>query len=205
MPVRSSLTLLPRASARPLSARSGRSVTMRPSTTLTAPPIAPLPNSSVAGPFSTSIWSARKGSTLTAWSALTVDTSSVASPPERICTRGPSWPRMIGRLTPTPKSPPCTPATPDSVCPSVAPLLRSSASPASTSTGAAMSSAEVRIGVAVTVIWSNSRADCEGASAARAAEGRAARRAIAAASGARRMGKGDMGAPSGVAERNVIK
>lgn len=76
---------------------------MRPSTTLTAPPMAPLPNSRVAGPFSTSIWSARKGSMLVAWSALTVEASMLLMPLDRTCTRGPSRPRSTGRPTPGPK------------------------------------------------------------------------------------------------------
>ena len=40
---------------------------------------------------------------LTAWSALTVEASIEPMPPDSTCTRGPSWPRMIGRPTPVPK------------------------------------------------------------------------------------------------------
>ena len=40
---------------------------------------------------------------LTAWSAETVDASIEPMPPDSTCTRGPSWPRMIGRPTPVPK------------------------------------------------------------------------------------------------------
>lgn len=91
-----------RTSARPLKPSTGVSA-MRPSTTLTTPPIAPEPYSRVEGPLSTSIWLARNGSIAGEWSWLTVETSCVERPSRSTATRGPSRPRMIGRPTPGPE------------------------------------------------------------------------------------------------------
>ena len=128
---------------------------MRPSTTLTRPPIAPLPYSSVAGPLSTSIWSARNGSIATPWSWLTVDTSWLPRPPDSTATRGPSMPRITGRPTPLPKNELCTPGNLPTVSPSVGALAASSRLPASTSAGWVRSSALVRSGLAVTITASS--------------------------------------------------
>ena len=156
IPVRSSLTLPARSSARPSSGREVAASGMRPSTTFTAPPMAPLPYSRLAGPFSTSIWLARKGSMLTAWSTLTVDTSPAARPSLSTCTRAPSRPRMTGRPTPAPKNDDWTPGRRETVSPMELALASSRRSPASTATGRARSSAVRAMGLARTVRASRS-------------------------------------------------
>ena len=65
--------------------------------TLTRPPIAFAPYSSVAGPRTTSMLSAAEGLTLTPWSPDWLDKSPGRWPSCRICTRSPSRPRMTGR------------------------------------------------------------------------------------------------------------
>ena len=92
---------------------------MRPSLTLTTPPIAPEPYSSVAGPLSTSMRSARNGSMPTAWSWLIAETSPAPRPSLSTATRGPSRPRMTGRPAACPKAVVCTPGRLATVWPSV--------------------------------------------------------------------------------------
>lgn len=162
-PAFSSLPVPVRSSARPERGKPLRSVGIRLSTTLTAPPMAPLPKKRLAGPFSTSMLSARNGSTVTAWSTLTVETSSVDRPFARTETRAPSRPRTIGRPTPGPKWLLCTPGKEATVSPKV-PVRRSSrATPASTSAGRASSSSAVSSGLAVTFTSSSLRASSRAA------------------------------------------
>ena len=70
--------------------------------TSTTPPMAPEPYSRVADPFRTSTRSARKGSTVTAWSPLLTETSSVSICSSMMRTRAPPRPRMTGRPAPAP-------------------------------------------------------------------------------------------------------
>lgn len=144
-----------RTSARPLKPSTGVSA-MRPSTTLTTPPIAPEPYSRVEGPLSTSIWLARNGSIAGEWSWLTVETSCVERPSRSTATRGPSRPRMIGRPTPGPKLELCTPGRLATVSPRLEARTSSRRSPASTSTGRLSSPAASRSGLAVTTTLSRS-------------------------------------------------
>src|SRR5690606_3093737 len=87
---------------------------------------------------------------VTAWSALTVDTSPEPRPSLSTCTRAPSMPRTIGRPTPGPKYEDCTPGSRSTVSPSELALAASRRSPASTSTGTARLSAVSGSGVAFT-------------------------------------------------------
>ena len=158
----------------------------------TAPPIAPLPYSRVDGPFSTSIWSARKGSMVGAWSWLTVETSWLDSPPSSTATRGPSMPRMIGRPTPGPKLELCTPGRVATVSPRVAARLSSRRSPVRTSTGLLRVSAVSCRALAVTttpprsLIWLSDALSCACRVSEAGAEGSVgACCACAAAKGAR--------------------
>ncbi len=87
---------------------------------------------------------------LVAWSALTVEASMLPMPLDSTATRGPSWPRMIGRPTPGPKNVLCTPGSLATVSPRVPAFCSSRRSPASTSTGRASDSASPCSGEAVT-------------------------------------------------------
>ena len=110
-----------------------------PSSTLTAPPTAPAPYTSAEGPRSTSMCVANIGSEVTAWSGLMVEASWISAPSDSTLTRGPSMPRMMGRLAPAPKWLLLMPGSPASVSPSVAERRRASSSPSSTLTGVVMS------------------------------------------------------------------
>ena len=70
---------------------------------------------------------------------LTVEASCSSAPSLRIFTRGPSMPRMMGRLAPAPKWLALMPGMPSSVSPSVAARRCTSSSPSSTVTGVASS------------------------------------------------------------------
>ena len=72
---------------------------------------------------------------MTAWSGLTLEASCTALPPLSTCTRGPSMPRITGRLAPAPKCVDCTPGSLARVSPNVALRRASRASPSSTCTG----------------------------------------------------------------------
>src|SRR5690606_14573683 len=91
--------------------------------------------------FSTSIWLARKGSMLTAWSTLTVDTSPADRPSLSTWTRAPSMPRMIGRPTPAPKNEDWTPGRRATVSPTEFAFASSRPAPATPATGLRRSSA----------------------------------------------------------------
>ena len=74
-------------------ARSSRA-TSASEMTLIAPPSALLPYIKVAGPRSTSMRSAEKGSMLTAWSGLVSETSPESTPSSRMRMRLPPCPRL---------------------------------------------------------------------------------------------------------------
>ena len=148
--MRSSETDPPRRSIVPCSALTGFSVGIRPSTTLTAPPIASEPKRSVAGPRRISICSACAGSKVTAWSTLTTEASPVSSPFSMTRTRPPVRPRMIGRPAPGTNAVEYTPGSFSSVSPRVAPRRSWRSLPDSTETGFASSEARRISPVAVT-------------------------------------------------------
>ena len=72
--------------------------------TLTTPPMADPPYTSVAGPRMISMRLASAGSVATAWSGETELASIKPMPLVNTCTRGPERPRMTGRLAPGAKS-----------------------------------------------------------------------------------------------------
>jgi hypothetical protein len=111
---------------------SGTARGMRLSITLTTPPIADDPNSSAAGPRSTSIRSAVSGLMTTAWSTEVFETSKLPIPSVRMRTRSPWKPRSTGRDAFGPNAVEETPACRFSVSPSVGLSSRVSAAPLST-------------------------------------------------------------------------
>ena len=129
---------------------------MRSLTTLTKPPIAPLPYSSVIGPRKISICRALNVSIDTAWSGLIQLTSRLSMPLSITRTRALSCPRIIGRADPGANALDCTPSSPASVSPMVAPRFCRSASPFKTVTGLAVPKKNSRKGLAVTTIGSSS-------------------------------------------------
>ena len=133
--------MLARSSALPSYPFCGMAVGTLPSSTLTTPPTAPLPYTRADGPRSTSICVASMGSDTTAWSGLMVEASCSSAPSLSTRTRGPSMPRMMGRLAPAPKWLLVMPGSLLSVSPSVASRRRTSSSPSSTVTGVVMSPA----------------------------------------------------------------
>ena len=72
------------------------------SVTLTKPPTVPALYNRVEGPRMISICLAKIGSTVTAWSGDKLETSAVSEACCKTFTRGPSWPRITGRLEPEP-------------------------------------------------------------------------------------------------------
>ena len=68
-----------------------------------------------------------------------VEASCTSEPSDSTFTRGPSMPRMMGRLAPAPKWLERMPGSPSSVSPRVAARRSTSASPSSTVTGVVIS------------------------------------------------------------------
>ena len=91
------------------------------SVTLTKPPTVPALYNKVDGPRIISTCLAKIGSTVTAWSGDSVETSAVSEACCRTLTRGPSCPRITGRLEPEPYWFEYTPSSSASASPMVAP------------------------------------------------------------------------------------
>ncbi|MCY1523166.1 hypothetical protein D9M68_580540 [compost metagenome] len=162
-PERSLVPVAPRSSASASTPFSGTAVGTFLSTTLTTPPIAPPPYSNVAGPRSTSIRSASKGSTVTAWSGEMPEASMTSEPSDSTFTRGAVCPRMTGRLAPAPNVSLLTPGRFFSVSPSVPVRCSISASPSSTEAGSVVLFRSRPSGLADTVMGANVLAPASGA------------------------------------------
>ncbi|MNS21989.1 hypothetical protein D3C72_537690 [compost metagenome] len=151
-PARSFVPVAPRNSISASTPFSGTAVGTFLSTTLTTPPMAPPPYSSVAGPRSTSMRSASSGSTVTAWSGEMLEASITSEPSDSTFTRGAVWPRITGRLAPPPNVSLLTPGRLVRDSPSV-PLRRSISSlPSNTEAGSVVLLRSKPSGLADTVI-----------------------------------------------------